>query len=138
MGVLFYYSCVYGITPCIKAFRERRRQFNETGTIDTGMIVTEVLPVLTTIEDIELKAIMSTPQSLDKAETLAKQYGLTQATSDYEAILSNPDVDTIYVGTPNHTHYDYAKQALLAGKHVICEKPFTLHLEEFEELIKLA
>ena len=67
------------------------------------MIVTEVLPVLTTIEDIELKAIMSTPQSLDKAETLAKQYGLTQATSDYEAILSNPDVDTIYVGTPNHT-----------------------------------
>lgn len=106
--------------------------------LDTGMIVTEVLPVLTTIEDIELKAIMSTPQSLDKAETLAKQYGLTQATSDYEAILSNPDVDTIYVGIPNHTHYDYAKQALLAGKHVICEKPFTLHLEEFEELIKLA
>ena len=102
--------------------------------LGTGMIVTEVLPVLTTIEDIELKAIMSTPQSLDKAETLAKQYGLTQATSDYEAILSNPDVDTIYVGTPNHTHYDYAKQALLAGKHVICERPFTLHLEEFEEL----
>lgn len=52
--------------------------------------------------------------------------------------MSNPDVDTIYVGTPNHTHYDYAKQALLAGKHVICEKPFTLHLEEFEELAKLA
>ena len=81
---------------------------------------------------------MSTPRSLDKAEALAKQYGLSQATSDYEAILSNPEVDTIYVGTPNHTHYDYAKKALLAGKHVICEKPFTLHLEEFEELAKLA
>ena len=106
--------------------------------LGTGMIVTEVLPVLTTIEGIELEAILSTPRSLDKAEALAKQYGLTQATSDYEAILSNPDVDTIYVGTPNHTHYDYAKQALLAGKHVICEKPFTLHLEEFEELAKLA
>lgn len=106
--------------------------------LGTGMIVTEVLPVLVTIEGIELKAIMSTPRSLDKAQALAKQYGLTQATSDYEAILSNPDVDTIYVGTPNHTHYDYAKQALLAGKHVICEKPFTLHLEEFEELAKLA
>jgi len=102
------------------------------------MIVTEVLPVLTTIEGIELEAILSTPRSLDKAEALAKQYGLSQATSDYEAILSNPEVDTIYVGTPNHTHYDYAKKALLAGKHVICEKPFTLHLEEFEELAKLA
>ena len=106
--------------------------------LGTGMIVTEVLPVLTTIEGIELKAIMSTPRSLDKAKALAKQYGLAQATSDYEEILSNPEVDTIYVGTPNHTHYDYAKKALLAGKHVICEKPFTLHLEEFEELAKLA
>lgn len=106
--------------------------------LGTGMIVTEVLPVLTTIEGIELEAILSTPRSLDKAEALAKQYGLSQATSDYEAILSNPEVDTIYVGTPNHTHYDYAKKALLAGKHVICEKPFTLHLEEFEELAKLA
>ena len=98
--------------------------------LGTGMIVTEVLPVL---NDYNVDTTI-----LDKAETLAKQYGLTQATSDYEAILSNPDVDTIYVGTPNHTHYDYAKQALLAGKHVICERPFTLHLEEFEELIKLA
>ena len=106
--------------------------------LGTGMIVTEVLPVLTTIEGIELEAILSTPRSLDKAEALAKQYGLSQATSDYELILSNPEVDTIYVGTPNHTHYDYAKKALLAGKHVICEKPFTLHLEEFEELAKLA
>ena len=106
--------------------------------LGTGMIVTEVLPVLTTIEGIELEAILSTPRSLDKAEALAKQYGLSQATSDYELILSNPEVDTIYVGTPNHTHYDYAKKALLAGKHVICEKPFTLHLKEFEELAKLA
>ena len=72
--------------------------------LGTGMIVTEVLPVLTTIEGIELKAIMSTPRSLDKAKALAKQYGLAQATSDYEEILSNPEVDTIYVGTPNHTH----------------------------------
>ena len=106
--------------------------------LGTGMIVTEVLPVLTTIEGIELEAILSTPRSLDKAEALAKQYGLSQATSDYELILSNPEVNTIYVGTPNHTHYDYAKKALLAGKHVICEKPFTLHLKEFEELAKLA
>ena len=79
--------------------------------LGTGMIVTEVLPVLTTIEGIELEAILSTPRSLDKAEALAKQYGLSQATGDYEAILSNPEVDTIYVGTPNHTHYDYAKKA---------------------------
>lgn len=49
--------------------------------LGTGMIVTEVLPVLTTIEGIELKAIMSTPRSLDKAKALAKQYGLADRKS---------------------------------------------------------
>ncbi|WP_019771476.1 Gfo/Idh/MocA family protein, partial [Streptococcus sobrinus] len=39
-----------------------------------------------------------------------------------------------YIGTPNHTHYDYAKKALEAGKHVICEKPFTMEAEELVNL----
>ena len=82
--------------------------------LGTGMIVTEVLPVLNDYWEHWAEGYNVDTTILDKAETLAKQYGLTQATSDY------------------------AKQALLAGKHVICEKPFTLHLEEFEELIKLA
>ena len=64
MGVLFYYSCVYGITPCIKALEKEGGSLMKLALLGTGMIVTEVLPVLTTIEDIELKAIMSTPRSL--------------------------------------------------------------------------
>lgn len=106
--------------------------------LGTGMIVTEVLPVLQEIEGIELMAILSTPRSIEKAHALAEQYGMSQATSNYEEILSNPRVDTIYVGTPNNTHYDYAKQALLAGKHVICEKPFTLLADELEDLVSIA
>ncbi|MGT2911679.1 Gfo/Idh/MocA family protein [Streptococcus cameli] len=106
--------------------------------LGTGMIVTEVLPVLQEIDGIELVSILSTPRSIDKAKALADQYQLAQATSDYEDVLTNPAVDTIYIGTPNHTHFDYAKQALLAGKHVICEKPFTLRLAELEELMALA
>lgn len=106
--------------------------------LGTGMIVKEVLPVLQDIDGIEAVAIMSTPRSIVVAEELAKQYKIAQATSDYETILANADVDTVYIGTPNHTHYDYAKQALLAGKHVICEKPFTLSLTEFEDLVTIA
>lgn len=106
--------------------------------LGTGMIVKEVLPVLKEIEDIELVAILATPRSLDSARELAEIYGLAQATSDYEAVLNNPEVDTVYVGLPNHLHYDYAKKALQAGKHVICEKPFTLTLEEFEDLVAIA
>lgn len=106
--------------------------------LGTGMIVTEVLPVLKEIKGIDLVAVMSTPRSIEKAKALAGQYGMAQATSDYEEILGNPEVDTIYVGTPNSTHYDYARQALLAGKHVICEKPFTLRASELEDLVALA
>lgn len=106
--------------------------------LGTGMIVKEVLPVLTEIDGITLSCILSTPRSIETAKELATQYHLALATSDYADILNSPDVDTIYIGTPNHTHYAYAKEALLAGKHVICEKPFTLTLAEFEDLVTIA
>lgn len=106
--------------------------------LGTGKIVEEVLPVLKEINGIELSAILSTPLSIEKAEKLAELYAISQASSDYDSILANPDVDTVYVALPNHLHYDYAKKALLAGKHVICEKPFTLTLAEFEDLAKIA
>lgn len=106
--------------------------------LGTGMIVKEVLPVLREIEGIELVAILSTARSLATAQDLAKTHGITQATSDYEDILTNPEVDTVYVALPNHLHYDYAKKALLDGKHVICEKPFTLKADELEDLLALA
>ncbi|MGT2737468.1 Gfo/Idh/MocA family protein [Streptococcus orisratti] len=106
--------------------------------LGTGKIVDEVLPVLKEINGIELSAILSTPRSLEKAQKLAEIYGISQASSDYDSILANPDVDTIYVALPNHLHYDYVKKALQAGKHVICEKPFTLTLAEFEDLVAIA
>ncbi|MGT2801425.1 Gfo/Idh/MocA family protein [Streptococcus henryi] len=106
--------------------------------LGTGMIVKEVLPVLKEIDGIDLVAILSTQRSIETARELAEIYDLNQATSNYQEILDNPNVDTIYVGLPNHLHYDYAKQALLAGKHVICEKPFTLKASEFEDLVAIA
>lgn len=102
--------------------------------LGTGMIVKEVLPVLTEIKGIELAGILSTPRSIETARDLAETYHIPLATSDYEEILASDQVDTIYVGTPNHTHYAYAKAALEAGKNVICEKPFTLRLSEFLDL----
>lgn len=55
-----------------------------------------------------------------------------------EAMLEDKQVELVVVNTPNYTHYDYAKQALLAGKHVIVEKPFTVTTEQAADLIKLA
>ncbi|QEC43416.1 Gfo/Idh/MocA family oxidoreductase [Pseudobacter ginsenosidimutans] len=57
---------------------------------------------------------------------------------NYEAILADPDIDLVVVNTPNITHFDYTKRALLAGKHVVVEKPFTVTVAEAIELEELA
>jgi scyllo-inositol 2-dehydrogenase (NADP+) len=58
--------------------------------------------------------------------------------TSYDDMLANKEVELVVVNTPNYTHFEYAKKALHAGKHVIVEKPFTIKSEEGEELIQLA
>lgn len=106
--------------------------------VGTGMIVKELLPVLNEIDGIVLKAIVSTPRSIETAKMLASDYGMEQASFELDAVLAMDSVDTVYIATPNHLHFDGAKAALLAGKHVICEKPFTMTVAELDELIALA
>lgn len=64
--------------------------------------------------------------------------GAMQVYTDYTAMLAEPEIELVYIALPNSLHYSYAKQALLAGKHVICEKPFTVEAKETEELIAIA
>lgn len=58
--------------------------------------------------------------------------------TSYEALLADPAIELVIVNTPDTTHFDFCKQALLAGKHVVVEKPFTIHSHEAEELISLS
>jgi len=58
--------------------------------------------------------------------------------TSYDDLLADKEVELVVVNTPNYTHFDYAKKALLGGKHVIVEKPFTIKTEEAKELIELA
>ncbi|MGT2933251.1 Gfo/Idh/MocA family protein [Streptococcus catagoni] len=106
--------------------------------VGTGKIVEDVLPVLSEIDGIDLKAILSTPRSIGKAQALVEQFAIEKAFSQFEELLSYPEIDTLYIASPNHLHYQMAKQGLLAGKHVICEKPFTLRLSELEELVRIS
>ena len=57
---------------------------------------------------------------------------------DAQAVLDDPDIDAVIVATPVHTHYPFARQALLKGKHVLIEKPFVTEVEQARELIALA
>ena len=106
--------------------------------LGTGKIVQEFLPMIQQVTDVELVALLSTPRSLDKAKEMQAQYHIQEVYTDYETLLGNATIDTVYVALPNHLHYQYTKAALLQGKNVICEKPFTLNAQQLQELIQIA
>ncbi|MCT0161182.1 Gfo/Idh/MocA family protein [Lactiplantibacillus pentosus] len=108
------------------------------GILGTGKIVQEFLPMVKTIPSIELGGLLSTPRSVERAHDLQQQYQIATVYTDYATLLADAAIDTVYVALPNSLHYQYAKQALLAGKNVICEKPFTLVAEQLAELKDLA
>lgn len=106
--------------------------------VGTGKIVEEALPIITATNGIQVQALVSTPRSQEKAKALADHYRIQNLYTDLAEALSNPNSDTVYVATPNHLHYEMTKAALLAGKHVICEKPFTLKEAQAQELAEIA
>lgn len=106
--------------------------------VGTGKIVEEALPIITATNGIQVQALVSTPRSQEKAKALADHYRIKELYTDLEEALTNPNTDTVYVATPNHLHYEMTKAALLAGKHVICEKPFTLKEAQAQELAEIA
>jgi scyllo-inositol 2-dehydrogenase (NADP+) len=67
-----------------------------------------------------------------------EKYPSVKTVRTLEEIVNDPAVDLVVVNTPNYTHYEYAKKALQAGKHVLVEKPFTVMVTEAKELIELA
>lgn len=107
------------------------------GILGAGKIVADFLSMVHDIPAIKLAALLSSERSLKKNEDLATEHGISKVYTDIEELLS-ADVDTIYVALPNHLHYAFTKKALEAGKHVICEKPFTLNLAQLEELEAIA
>ena len=70
---------------------------------------------------------------VDLFERFITQYGL----DDFEEMISDPDIDVVHLATPNHLHYSQAKAALLAGKHVVCEKPLATSIEDGQEMVKV-
>ena len=110
------------------------------GIMSASRIVAEFLKHLNDMPDIQVTAMCVRPQSEEKARDMLAKAGVTDAKlyTDYEAFLADPDYDFVYNGTANHLHYPQTKQALLAGRNVILEKPFTVTLAQAEELFAIA
>lgn len=106
--------------------------------IGTGKIIGDALFAVDPVKSIEKTAIFARPHSLKKAEDFASQYQIPEVYTDYTELLEKTTADTVYIGLINSAHYPYAKEALLHGKNVILEKPFTGFYEEAKELQKIA
>ena len=106
------------------------------GAIGTGGIARSMIPEFQRSDVLHCTAIYSRAEATGRA--MAEQFGIPKVYTSLEAMLADPEIDMIYVGTPNAVHFRQAKAALLAGKHVLCEKPFTTTAAEAAELIALA
>jgi predicted dehydrogenase len=76
--------------------------------------------------------------SPEKSRAAAQSMNLEIAYPDYDAIIADPEVHAIHITTPNKTHLDMCKRALLAGKHVVCEKPLAMTAVETAELVAVS
>ena len=106
------------------------------GTIGSGMIVHSILNNVKVTDGIRLEAVYS--RSREKGNALAAQYGAGKVYTDMDAFLADEEINFVYIATPNLLHYAQAKKALLAGKNVILEKPFTTRAEQAKELVEIA
>lgn len=106
--------------------------------IGSGQIVSDFLTMAGDLPGTELVSILGTEQNIAKMKTMKKKYGIRKIYTVYEECLKDPEIDTVYIALPNHLHYSFTKEALLRGKNVICEKPFTIKINEFRELRDIA
>ncbi len=106
-----------------------------TAVVGTGFMGRVHLEALRRIEGIEVAAIVGRNQQ--RAERLGAGFGV-QAVSDYRQLLADTSIDAVHICTANAAHFEMAKEALLAGKHVLCEKPLATSVDQAEELVALA
>ena len=102
------------------------------GLLSTANINRALIPPLQVSKRNHLLAVGS--RSQETAEKYAKHWNIERAHGSYEALLADPDIDVIYNSLPNHLHAEWTIKAVEAGKHVLCEKPIALTVEEVDAM----
>ncbi len=105
-------------------------------SIGSGHIAELFLDAVHQAEGIRLMSVYS--RTLDRARAFAAENGAEKYGTDLAELLADPEIGCVYIASPNDLHFPQTRQALLAGKHVICEKPFAGSRAEAEELFALA
>jgi predicted dehydrogenase len=108
----------------------------KTAIFGTGFMGRVHLEGVRRVESVEAAAIMG--RNIEAAQRLASGFSVPTVSTDYREILRDPAIDAVHICTPNAQHFPMAKDALNAGKHVLCEKPLAISVAEGEELVTLA
>ena len=97
------------------------------GILATGNIAKKFASTINQMskENEQLAAVGS--RHMDSAKAFAREYDIPRYYDSYEALVNDPDVEAVYVATPNSLHYENCRLCLEHGKHVLCEKPFTIN-----------
>jgi D-xylose 1-dehydrogenase (NADP+, D-xylono-1,5-lactone-forming) len=106
------------------------------GIISTAHINRLVIPGAHASPKVELRGVASRDRG--RAEAYAREWEIPVAYGSYEELLTDPAIEAVYISLPNTMHAEWSIRALEAGKHVLCEKPFTRHPAEVEEAFDVA
>ena len=94
------------------------------------------IPGMQQAENCEMVAVAG--RSIEKAEAFRAEFGFQKAYGSYEELLSDPEIEAVYIPLPNELHCEWTIKALNAKKHVLCEKPLAPTVEEIERMIAAA
>ncbi len=106
------------------------------GVWGTGRIAHRFTACAGLSQDASFLAVAS--RSLEKAHAFAAEFRLPRAYQGLDALLADPDVEAVYITSPHQAHAGDTLRALMAGKHVLCEKPFSVNAREAEDMVDLA
>lgn len=108
----------------------------KVGIIGTGFSAMAHLEALRRIPDVEVLAIAS--GSKQKATVIAQKMKIPRAYGSFDELIADPDIQAVHNCTPNGLHYEINKKVLLAGKHLLSEKPLAINSTQSKELVELA
>lgn len=114
--------------------RDESQKVLKIGIVGSGRIAKRFVPEANIISGIEIKAVYNPNQ--ESANSFAETFHIKAYHKDYKEFIN--DIDAVYIASPHLTHYEYTKEALYNGKHVLCEIPFMLKEEEAKELYEYA
>lgn len=106
------------------------------GFLGAGSIAEKMAKTIARIPEVETYAVAA--RDVDRARRFAKQHGFAKAYGSYEEMVSDPEVQLVYIATPHSHHYEHGMLCLKNAKHVLCEKAFTANAVQAKALLDFA